>query len=223
MCLGTPSPTVFILTLLTCLGPAIHLSQAQQIRIEGIFPRQLPRGQATLVNVAIPSRDAIQSVEISPAAGVKTAAIKAGENFQGALTWSELSIDVSPDAATGDRTLVLVLPMGRTIPVTINIPSHVPNISALRIVAAQSSPPMLELEFVAIDASGDLGESPYVWFMIGCGGDLVPGIVHGKMSNGLVRASVPNPHKGQCSLQVRLTDSTGIESNTLRTAVENKN
>ena len=236
MYFGTRSFIVIGFTLLACLGPGLHLSEAQQIRIEGVFPRQLPRGQATLINVAVPSRDAIQAAEISPSGGVKVSGIKLGQNFQGALTWSELTIDVAKDAAPGDRTLVLLLPMGRTAPVTIVIPSHVPSISELRILSAQSNQPTLELQFAAVDASADLGDSPYVWFMMGCGDEPFPGVVHGKVTardkaNGVVRASVPNPPapagggtpaNGKCDLQVRVTDSGGIESNTLKTTVDFK-
>jgi hypothetical protein len=233
----TRSFMVIGFTLLACLGPGIRPCEAQQIRVEGVFPRQLPRGQVTLINVAVPSRDAVQAAEISPSGGVNVSGIKLGENFQGALTWSELTIDVAKDAAPGDRTLVLLLPMGRTVPVTIVIPSHVPSISELRILSAQSNQPILELQFAAVDASADLGDSPYVWFTMRCGAELLPGVVRGKVTardkgNGIVRASVPNPHtpagggnpaNGKCDLRVRMTDSGGIESNTLKTTVEFKN
>jgi hypothetical protein len=76
MYFGTRSFTVIGFTLLACLGPCVYLSEAQQIRIEGVFPRQLPRGQATLINVAVPSRDMIQAAEISPSAGVNVSSIK---------------------------------------------------------------------------------------------------------------------------------------------------
>ena len=225
---------VFVSLSFFCIQP---FSEAQEIRVEGIFPRQLPRGQTTLVSVAVPSRDAIQSVEISHSVGTKVSDIKPGQNFQGALTWSELTIDVGEEAAPGDRTLVLVLPMGRTAPVIITIPSHVPSISELRILPAQSNQATLELQFAAVDAAADLSDSPYVWFTIGCGRESVPGVVHGKVTfrdkgNGVVRASVPNPPipasggtaaKGKCDLQVRVTDSGGIESNTLKTTVDFKN
>jgi hypothetical protein len=129
------------------------------------------------------------------------------------------------------------MPKGRTIPVTITIPNHVPSISELGILSAQSNQPTLELQFAAVDASGDLGDSPYVWFTIGCGDDPLTGIVHGKVNardkgNSVVRASVPNPRTparggtpaaGKCDLQVRVTDSGGVESNTLRTTVDFKN
>jgi len=228
---GTRSFIALGFTLLACLGPGVQNGEAQQLRIEGIFPRQLLRGQATLVNVAVPSRDRIQAAEISPSAGVKVTGIKPGENFQGQLTWSELTIDVAKDAAPGERTLVIVLPMARTIPVTITIPSHVPSISELRVVPAPSNQPAFDVQFAAVDGSADLGDSPYVWFMFGCGDEPIPGVVHGKLtardrSNGVVRVAVPNPRpsaNGKCDLQVRLTDAGGIESNTLKTAVDLKN
>ena len=214
-------------TLAVFLGPGADWSRAQQIRIEGVFPRQLVRGQTTLMNIAVSSRDDIQAAEISPSAGVKVTSIKRGENFQGALTWSVLTVDVAENASPGERRLEIVLPAGRAAPVTITIPSHVPSISDLRAVPAQSSPPALELQFTAIDTSADLGDSPYVWFMSTCGGEVVPGVVYGKVTardktNGVVRAAIPNG-KGKCDLQVRVTDSSGIESNTLKTAVDFKN
>jgi hypothetical protein len=210
-------------TVLAGLGLGVHVSEAQQIRIEGIFPRQLPRGQATIVSVAVPSRDPIQAAEITPSTGVKVSGIKLGENFQGAYTWSELHIDVAADASPGDRTLVLRLPMGRTAPVTITIPSHVPIISDLRVLPAQSNTPGLELQFAAVDPSADLGDSPYVWFMLSCGSEILPGVVHGKLTGRdknsvVVLASLPSvPVKGKCDFQVRVADSGGIESNTLKT------
>lgn len=209
---------VFV-TLWLC-GSLAVLGQAPQVRIEGIFPRQLPRGQATVINVAIQNRDRIQSAEISPSTGVKVSNIKQGENFQGAYTWSEITIDVAPDAMPGDRTMVLVLPTGRTLPVTITIPNHVPKISDLRVLPAQSS---LDVQFTVGDASADIANSPYVWYMAGCGGELFPGTVYGKMTNTVVRAGIPSTaFKGKCDLQVRLTDSRGIESNTLKTTVDFK-
>ena len=231
----TRSFRVVLFIWIVCLGLGVSLSQAQQIKIEGVFPRQLPRGQATLINVAVPSRDAIQAAEILPSAGVKISGIKLGQNFQGALTWSELTIDVAPEAAPGDRTLVLVLPAGRTAPVTMMIPTHVPGISELGVVSRQSDPSTLDVQFSAVDTSADLGGSPYVWFMFRCGGELLPGVVHGNWTvrnkdNGVVRVNVPKPpisangaNASPCDFQVRVTDMAGIESNTLKTKIDLKN
>jgi hypothetical protein len=90
---------------------------------------------------------------------------------------------------------------------------------------------MVELQLAAADAAGDLGDAPYVWFTAGCGGEPVVGAVRGKVSAGLVRAALPNPRTaagdapsaGKCDLQVRVTDSLGIDSNTLKTTVEFRN
>lgn len=234
---GTRSFIVIAFTFLACFGPGSHWSEAQQIRIESFFPRQLPLGQATVINVAVQSRDAIQAAEISPSPGVKVSGIKLGQNIQGALTWSELTIDVADDAAPGDRALVLLMPMGRTAPVTLMIPSHVPRISELHILSAQSNQPTLELQFDAVDGSADLGVSPYVWFMIGCDGESLVGVINGTVNardngNGIVHAIVPiprlrtgggTPAAGKCDFQVRVSDSGGIDSNTLKTTVDLKN
>ena len=86
------------------------------------------------------------------------------------IAWWEVTVDVAKDAALGNRTLVLVMPMGRrTLPATITIPSHIPRISDLKIVSAQSNQPTVELQFAAADESADLGDSPYTWFTIDCG------------------------------------------------------
>ena len=232
---------VFGFTFLTCLGPLAQFSAAQQpqvrqppqIRIEAVFPAQVPRGQSTVVNVAFPGRDlVVQAAEISPSTGVTVSSLKPAAESQG-ISWWELTVDVASDAPPGNRSLVLVMPMGRTAPFTVTIPSHAPSISDLRIVSAQPNQPTLELQFAAADASADLGNLPYVWFTTGCGGLAEPlvGAVTGRVSAGIVRATVPNPRNragvapanGKCDLHVRVTDSSGIESNTLKTTVEFKN
>ncbi len=222
-------------TCLVCLGPGAHVSEAQQpVAIETVFPAQLPRGQSTVLNVAFPGRDLIvQAAEISPSAGVTVSGVKRAVDSQN-VAWWEVTVDVAKDAALGNRSLVLVMPMGRTRPARITIPSHVPSISDLRILSAQSNQPTIELQFAAADESGDLGDLPYVWFTIGCG-ESVEGVVKGKVTardarTGVVHASVPNkrtpgsaPATGKCDLRLRATDAGGIESNTLKTTVEFRN
>jgi hypothetical protein len=229
------SSIVFGITLVTCLGPGARFSGAQQpVAIESVFPAQVPRGQSTVLNVAIPGAALIvQSAEISPAAGVTVSGIKRATDSQN-IAWWEVTVDVAKDAALGNRTLVLVMPMGRTLPATIMIPSHVPRISDLKIASAQSNQPTVELQFAAADESADLGDSPYTWFTIECGAPVV-GVVKGKATardtrNVVVHATVPNPRTvagtpaaGKCDLRVRVTDSNGIESNTLNRPVDFKN
>jgi hypothetical protein len=214
---------------LVFLGAGAQPSEAQPLRIESAFPRHLPPGQTTVIHVAVSSRDAIQAAEISPAQGLKVSRIQQRETTQGVLTWSELTIEAAPDAAPGTRTLVLVLPppTGRTAPLPLTVPTHAPSVADLRALPASSTPSTLELQLTASDASGDLGDLPYVWFSLGCGNEPLVGVVRGKVTpqnagNVVVRASLPGPHApatGKCDLQVRLTDSAGIESNTLKTTV----
>jgi hypothetical protein len=224
---GARSVSVIGVVALLCLGLLVPSADAQQIKIEGAFPRQFPRGQVTVVNLAVPSRDAIQTVEVSPSAGVKVVGIKPGQSFQGALTWSEVTFDVAPEAVPGDRSLVLVMPTGRSVPLTITIPPHVPGISGLEVTPAQST---VELRFAAVDASADLGDLPYVWFIFECGANPSVGVVRGhgfgETGKGVVRATVPRPSaptSTTCYLRVRMTDSGGIESNSLTTMVDLRN
>ena len=214
---------------LVALMAGAQPSEARQLRIESAYPRQLPPGQTTVMHVAVSSRDAIQAAELSPAQGLRVSRIQQRESAQGALTWSELTIEVAANAAPGTRTLVLVLPLpsGRTAPLSLTVPTHVPSVADLRVLSASSTQATVELQLAASDASGDLGELPYVWFSLGCGREPLVGVVRGRMTpqsagNILVRASLPSPRapaRGNCDLQVRLTDSAGIESNTLKTTV----
>ena len=208
-------------------------AQQPQVRIETVYPRHVARGQTTVINVAIPSRDAVQAAEISPSTGVTVTGIKgSGSESEQAIGWWEITLDVAKDVAPGDRSLILVMRMGRTAPTPISVPTHVPTISDLRIVPPQSNQPTFELLLAAADAAGDLGESPYVWFTAGCGGEPLVGAVRSNVSAGVVRAVLPNlrkaagggtPAAGRCDLQVRVTDSTGIDSNTLKSTVEFRN
>ena len=204
-----------------------------QVRIETVYPRHVARGQTTVINVAIPSRDTVQAAEISPSTGVTVTGIKgSGSESEQAIGWWEITLDVAKDAAPGDRSLILVMRMGRTAPTTISVPTHVPTISDLRIVPPQSNQPTFELLLAAADAAGDLGDSPYVWFTAGCGREPLVGAVRSKVSAGVVRAVLPNlrkaagdgtPAAGRCDLQVRVTDSAGVDSNTLKSTVEFRN
>jgi len=231
---GYRSSIVIGFTVLACLGPGAYVSNAQQqqqIAIDSFFPKQLPRGQSTVISVVIPGRAMAQGAEFSPSDGVTVSGIQRSGNGQG--VWWDLTINVANDAAPGNRALVIVTPMGRSNPLMVTIASHAPSISALSIVSAQTSQPAIDLQFTAADQSNDLGDSPYVWFTLGCGGDPEQGAVKGKVSGGgVVRASIPKPRAsagrgtpatGRCDLAVRMSDSSSIESNTLKTTVDLKN
>lgn len=222
-----------LILVLASLGSGVHSAEAlQQMEIERFFPRQLPRGQSTVITLAAKGLDAIQAVEISPSPGVTVSGTKQTESAQG-LTWWELIFDVAKDAATGERTVVLVTPRGRTAPATIIIPSHVPSISELTILSAQSNQATVELRLSVFDEFADLGNAVDVWFTIRCGGQFVAGASKGNVTgrdkrhsvvHAIVRDSNPRASAtGKCDFEVRLSDSGGIDSNTLRTTVDFKN
>jgi hypothetical protein len=220
-------------SLLSVISLLAQGGQQPQIRVEGVYPKYAPRGQTTVINLAVPSPDAVQAAEISPSTGVTVSGIKgSGSGSEQNVGWWEVILDVAKDAAPGNRSLVLVLRRGRTVPTTISIQTHAPAISNLKVVPPQANQPLAEVQVAAVDAAGDLGNSPYVWFTADCGGEPLVGALRGSVSGGVVHAALPNvrkaardgiPATGKCDLQVRVTDSTGIESNTLKTSVEFRN
>ena len=220
-------------SLLSVVSVSGQGTQPTQVRIETMYPRYAAPGRTTVINVAIPSPDPVQSAEISPATGVTVVGIKgSGSGSEQNIGWWEISLDVAKDAAPGDRSLVLMLQRGRTAPVTVSVPTHGPTISDLRIAPPQATQSTAEVQLAAADTAGDLGESPYVWFMADCGSEPIVGALRAKISAGVVRAALPDlrtahgggpPPTGKCDLQVRLTDSAGVESNTLKTTLELKN
>ena len=216
----------FLLPVVSVLGQG-----AEQISVETLYPRYAGAGRTTVINVAVPRSNEVQSAEISPPSGVTVAGITGKAASDQAIGWWEVTLDVAKDATPGDRSLVLVLRNARTAPVTISVPTHVPAISDLRITP-QSNQRGLELQLAAEDVAGDLGEAPYVWFYADCGGEPIVGAVPGKVNARLVRVPFPDlrsaapdsvPASARCSLRVRLTDMTGIESNTLNTTLELRN
>jgi hypothetical protein len=214
----------------TWLALGVQTSEAQQLRIENAYPRQLPIGQTTVVHAVLANPNDVQAAEVSPSQGVTVSGISRGDSFQGALTWWAITIDVAKDAAPGDRMLVLQLPAGRTIPTSLTIPSHVPRIADLRIRDNRPNPAAFDVEVAATDDSADLGAAPHVWFMLACGDMPLPGVVRGTVGPGVVRATIPHAPlaagtsaTAKCDLQLRVADSRGNESNTLKTTVERPN
>jgi len=211
-----------VAAFLACLAGVVPVCLAQQMpAIEIAFPNQLVRGQTTLVHIAIPSREVFTAAEVTPAAGVRVTGVsnfKRSELSQN-VAWWDVTIDVAADAAPGPRTLVL-LSTGRSTPVAMVIPTHVPVISDLRFVANLSAPAdrqTVEAVFSAADEQSDLGDLPYVWFTISCGGKPTVGVVRGKRNGNSVRASIPRPAPSACNLELRVSDAQNIDSNTLKT------
>src|SRR5262245_20722002 len=212
-----------------------RISYAQQAPgvIGSVYPTQLVAGQSTSVHIALARNNPVQSIEISPSTGVTVSDMKSRDLNQGSVWW-EFTVTVAKDAAPGPRALVAVQQSGRTAPVTLLIPDHVPNISNLRVMSAQATQPMVDLQLTASNQGGTFGGTPKLWFLLACGpGQPEAGIVRGNSDNGTIRASIPNPrtlqgHAGapatgnHCDLQVRASDTSGIDSNLLTTTFDFK-
>ena len=198
-----------------------RMAYAQQTpAIEIALPKQIVRGQTTVVHVAVPSREAFQGAEVSPAAGVTVAGVsnlKRSELSQN-VAWWDVTINVARDAAPGPRSMVLLTPTGRSTAATLVIPNHVPTIADLRVASA--TPQRVDVQFGATDESADLGDLPYVWFTIACGGEPTVGVVRGRMMGAAVSASIPKPAPAACDLEVRASDTQNNDSNTLKTRVQ---
>jgi hypothetical protein len=220
---------------LACLGGAARESRAQQVPgvIGSYYPTQLIPGQANVLHVALARNNPVQSIEITPSAGITVTRMNFRDLNQGSIWW-EFTVNVARDAAPGPRTLVAVQQTGRTAPVTLTIPDHVPNVSNLRVLSALAGQPAVDLQLDAGGQGGAFGETPYVWFLLSCGpGQPEAGIVRGRLGNGTIRVSIPNPrtlagHAGapaagnRCDLQVRATDTSGTDSNSVSTTFDFK-
>jgi len=214
------SSIVFGLTVLASLGLWATDARAQPTpAIEIAFPNQLVRGQTSIVHIAIPSREMFTGAEVTPAAGVRVTGVsnfKRSELSQN-VAWWDVTLDVAGDAAPGPRTLVLLTATGRSTPAALLIPTHVPRIADLRV--SQASPQTIDVQFSATDDSGDLGDQPYVWFTVTCGGEPTVGVVRGTRTATAVRASIPRPAAAACDLELRASDAQRIDSNTLKVRV----
>ena len=218
-----PSRSIVVgLIILVSIGFLTKDARAQQQpAIEIVFPNQLVRGQTNVVHMAIPGREMFAGAEVSPAAGVTVSRVvnstkpELSQNF----AWWDVTIDVAKDAAPGPRSVVLLTANGRSTPATLTIPAHVPTISNVKVVSATASAPAVDVEFAATDENGDLGDQPYVWFTIACGGEPTVGVVRGKPTGGIVRASIPRPAASPCDLELRASDAQKIDSNTLKTRI----
>ena len=208
------------LAFLACLAFGASVSEAQQPpAIEIALPNQLPRAQTTVVHVAIPTPQTFTAAEVMPAAGVavtRVANAKKAELSQN-VAWWDVTIQVSADAAPGPRSLVLTGPSLHSTAAPVTIPGHVPAISGLTI--ASTTPKAVTAQFTLADERADVGDLPYVWFTVACGGEPLVGVVRGARVGETVRATIPRPAAAPCDLSLRASDSQKIDSNTLKARV----
>src|SRR5438067_12124696 len=78
------------------------------------------------------------------------------EKNRGRKRWS-ISVSVDKEAPLGKRSAILVMPQGRSESYDIEVMTHVPIISDLKIIAARSVGASVEFEFSVFDGAGDLG------------------------------------------------------------------
>ena len=130
------------------------------------------------------------------------------------VAWWDVTIDVGKDATPGPRSLVLVMPGGRSTAAPMIVPGHVPAISGVKLTASDAR--TVAVEFVAADEIGDLGDQPYVWFTIACGGEPTVGVVRGTRAGSAVRASIPRPGSSACTVELRASDAQKFDSNTVK-------
>jgi len=220
--------------LLVCGARASFAQQQAAPPVIGsVFPTQLVRGETNVLHVSIPRNNPVQSLEFTPAQGISVTKTAVRDLNQGSAWW-EFTIDVAKDAAPGPRMMVLVTQAGRSNAVSITVPDHVPSVSRLTVAAPAANQPAIDLQFAATDQGGTFGEKPYVWFTLSCGaGQPESGVIRGTFANGLIKASIPNPKTlkvragapasgSHCGLDVRATDSSGVDSNTTSTVFDFK-
>jgi hypothetical protein len=215
---------ILALVMWGAVVPGAAARQLAALRVENFYPHQAPPGQTTLVTLVVTSRASVQRAEITPSDGVTVVDVRGRGGVQGNTSWVEVRLQVAKDAAPGPRTLVLDLPAGRTAPVTFTIPTHAPAIANLRAVPGASAG--VDIQLTATDLSADFGELPHVWFVIGCNGEPLRGVVRGRADapteqSAFIRATLPRPSAagGACDVTVRVTDANGTDSNTLHASV----
>jgi hypothetical protein len=210
-------------TILCSLGLCPIAAGAQQPpAIEIAFPDQLVRGQTTVVHVAIPSHDTFSGAQVAPVAGVTVTGVanrKPAELSQN-VAWWDVTIVVARDAVPGMRSLVLVAATGASTPTAVFVPGHVPAIAGMKASpSATTQSPAIDVEFTAADEMSDMGDEPYVWFTVACGGEPIVGVVRGTRAGALIRASIPRPTANPCDLELRTSDAQKNDSNSLNARV----
>ncbi len=214
-----------LLTTIVLLLLPLHVyAQEVQAVVGSMYPTQVVRGQSNVLHIALGRNNPVQALEISPADGITVTRTSSRDLNQGSVWW-EFTLNVTANAAPGPRTLVVVQERGRTAPVTLTIPDHLPNVSNLRVIAAQVNRPTVDVQLNASNPGGTFSDAPYMWFLLSCGPQPEMGVVRGRVDGGVIRASIPNPRTLQdkaaapstgshCDLQLRATDESNTDSNT---------
>jgi hypothetical protein len=196
---------------------------------------QLVQGQANTLK-AFGDDLPLLGIEVSPPEGVSSGDMKEDGPDEAEINppwakknkyWS-VSLKVDPAAVLGKRTVVLITPKGRSQPKEIEIVTHRPRISDLKVVSAKKR--TMEVTFVALDEKSDLGADPPIRWMLACGAKFsfnsspakVTQIEQADATSGTVHATLTltePPVSNSCELQLQITDKTECRSNDLKATV----
>jgi len=200
---------------------------------------QVERGQRGEIK-AFGKNLVVKAVEITPAEGVVVQEVREAapapddrrQQEQGIRVWSIVLV-TEPTAQPGERSVTVITVDGRSTPQPIRVVTHVPRISELKVLRAQSDGSQVQFMLSISNEAGDVDlESvdgrAYVFCSDGAFGlslgapdkvvkqDSKTSTIW--ITNGLPGTTV----RGSCTLSVYIKDKSGIQSTTLKTAVDFK-
>jgi hypothetical protein len=143
-------------------------SEAGKIKIDYFYPRQFGQDQSAEITVVGSEPSSIRSVEISPPTGVSIGQAREveatdWEKKRGRKRWS-IPASVDKGALPGKRAAIVITSEGQSESFDIEVVTHVPVISDLKIIMARSIGASIEFEFSVYDGAGDLGAKPKIVF-----------------------------------------------------------
>ena len=210
------------------LMSGVGLLAKDKLQITQWGPGQWRRGATTEVTIQGKGLETIQALELTPPDGVTLEEPKAAEASKKKEQRWKISVQVDAEAAAGKRTLVVVTPTGRSGPLAVVIPSHLPELSELQVQLAMASPLTVGFTVTVHDEEGDLAEMPYTIGQVICknGGRSMEGggIVTQRRDDktvvvGYAVQSDSRVSRGACVLQVRVEDKNGNSSDWATTPV----
>lgn len=196
---------------------------------------QILRGQATEFYVRGKGFESIESIEVTPPAGVSVQDLREAETTEeerkdiGRRWYFVLAVE--PTARPGDRSVVLVTPQGRSEPETFRLAAHAPKISNLQILSAISANLTVRFSFAVFDPAGDAGANSKVYVGLHCGDSMVGSvplrrsIVRKDAQNSVVQATFRREGSsatGTCLMSILFADGRGYQSDWLEAPVEFK-
>lgn len=182
----------------------------------------------------------IQSIEVTPPGEITLRETKEimpdpKSQFRPRKGFREYSllIEVGSGAQTGDRTLVLVTPQGRTKPLSISVRTHLPVVSDLKATVISRSKREVKVEFAFTDEAGDITPEMPPQILLVCDSLFMGRVISftrpqtltmkdGK--SGTITASTKFTGYGPsiCALRVSITDKNGNPSDEAIEGIEFK-